>query len=174
MSAINPDAAPPVEPAAPAPADPLASLQGRLQESRKRAQNRETKDFAIPGSDDTLWGTFKVLTDYGDLRAMVLVREEAPTEQDADLYTMCERIVRSCTAVYTLIDGKQRPLDMTIGVKLANTYYSPVDTDRQAVFAIFPDTASIAEFSGDLTIWAEGAGTAADEVVSGNSEATGS
>lgn len=178
MSAIDPDQTiAPIEPSAPAsvePAESFDSLKTKLQAARRRAQNLPPEDFPIPGSANTLWGTFKVLTDYVELREVVSAQGSATTEAEGELYVAAETIAKSCTELYALIDGQKKPFEMSI-IQVANTYYDAVaENDRQAVFAIFPDTSSVAEFAGNLDTWFETARSRADEVVSGNSEAASS
>lgn len=149
------------------------SLQDQLRAARLRALHETTQDFEIPGTAGTLWGTFKALDDYREVREIVKSNAATGDEAEQEMNVAADTLVRSCVGVYAKDPetGEIQQLDMGLGVQLAEYYGETVDTDRQAVFAIFPGTVSIVTLFAQLEAWFAKTGRKATGDLAGNSPA---
>jgi len=182
----------PSSPIAPAP-----SLQQQLRQSRKRAANKQAKAFQIPGYDPPLWGTFRALDDYSDVRRFVIAHVDVPDEAEKELLIAADTLAASCTELYVEVGGVRGELEIlkqgftpTSAAYLVtetdadgNDIIDPatgepkpiqVDNECQAVFAIFPNTSSIMELYGEMKSYFSSAGAKADEETLGNGAAPSS
>jgi hypothetical protein len=164
------------------------SLQQQLRASRKRAANKQTEDFQIPGYSPALWGTFRAMDDYSDVRRFVIAHVDVADEAEKELLIAADTLAASCTDLYVKIGDTRADLEIAPqGFTPQSAAYLvtepdgqggerpvQVDSDRQAVFAIFPNTSSIMELYGEMKSYFNNAGIAADEELLGNAAAPSS
>lgn len=156
---------------------PGLSFRDKVRAARTAAQNRKTKDFKIPGFEGTIWGTFKALDKWADVRGIV-DKYAHLTDGEDELMIAAETLLRSCVTLYGLDNGVRAPLDMTLGVQFAEwveegstVTTGPPMTDLQAVFVAIPDEVQLVKLFTRLEQWytGEDEGTSAEQV--GNSVA---
>lgn len=162
-------------PVAQAGAEPTVSqpstLQNDLRAVKKRAQNRHSEDFAIPGYGGRLWGTFKALDDYADVRAVVEKHSTITDPALNELHIAADILVKSCVEVFAVEDDKKHPLGMGLGAALADYLGDPVENDRQGVFAVFPNTLAVMTLYGELDRWFKAVDVESSKEAAGNSVA---
>jgi len=161
----------PVDEVATAAPTPDGSIQGALRAALAAAQHRQNKDFPIPGYSGRLWGTFRALDDYTDVRGIVAGLDRVSDDATKELYIAADTIIKSCVGVYALMDGEKHELPYGMGIGLADYLGQQVDTDRQAVFALFPGTLAVMGLLADLDAWFKDADAKSAEETAGNSEA---
>jgi len=151
--------------------EPANTLQAELRAARARAMHKHTRDFAIPGYGGRLWGTFRALDDYAEVRKIVLEHRRVPDEAEGEVLIAADTLVKSCDSVYAVRHGERTDLGMTLGRQLAEFLGEPVENDRQAIFAIFPDTLTVMSLYGEIDRWIRAVGVEADEETAGKSQA---
>src|SRR5215471_3002672 len=132
------------------------SLKAQIQAARERALHNRTHDFPIPGTDDTLWGTFRALDDWGEVRGIAKAALAASNDETTqELYIAADNLVRSCIDIYAFdAEGQKHSIADGLTLDLAHELFEGVAlTPRQAVFEIFPTTKSVALFFAELETW---------------------
>lgn len=154
------------------------SLRDQLRAARSRAERRSTRDLEIPGYEGRLWGTFRVLEEYKQIRDIGRRVEKIADETDQELAIAADIIVESCTGIYAkLPDGEKQPLEQGLGAALAQFLFEPdpaITSDRQGIYMLFPSTLSVAVFYSELSQWFAHESSSLDAETSGNSEAPSS
>lgn len=154
------------------------SLRDQLRAARERSERRSTRDFEIPGFEGRLWGTFRVLEEYARVREIGRRVEKITDETDQELAVAADIIVESCVGVYVkLPDGEKQPLEQRLGASLAQYLFepeTPLTTDRQGIYMLFPSTLSVAVFYGELSQWFAHESVSFESETAGNSEAPSS
>jgi hypothetical protein len=149
-----------------------------VRAARAAAQHRHTKDFEIPGFEGTIWGTFRALDKWSDVRGIV-DRHSHLDGAEQQVNVAAETLLKSCVTLYG-VDGTQRaPLNMGLGVQFAEyveegSTASPDGipmTDLQAVFVAIPNEVQLVMLYTALESWYEGVGVKTDAVQVGNSAA---
>jgi len=148
---------------------PANTLQAELRAARAHATRKHTRDFAIPGYGGRLWGTFRALDDYADVRKIIVEHRDHHDEAERELLMAADTLVKSCEGVYALRHGERTDLRMGLGQQLAEFLGEPVENDRQAVFTIFPTTLAVMTLFGEVDLWIRAVGVQATEEAAGNS-----
>jgi len=151
-----------------------ATLQDELRAAKARATNRQTRDFPIPGYEGRLWGTFRALDDYADVRAIIAEHGKVADAAEQEQLIAADTLVKSCTRVFALRDGEQHDLGMGLGRDLAAFLGDEVENDRQGIFAVIPNSLLLMSFYGEIDRWFRGTEAAATSEASGKSEAANS
>jgi hypothetical protein len=175
---VEPSTAPVVE----APVAPdLRTLQGLMREARAAATTSHTVDIPIPGikidapgfGPGELWGTFRALDDYREMRKIGKRHERVRDEATRELEIAADVLVRSSVTTFLRIDGYgDVPLDMPVGTELAiwiGACAPGADVrDAEAAFMVFPNTYQLAIAAQKITDLSDAAGQQADEELSKN------
>jgi|ERR1700752_65639 len=180
----------PVEAGAPVPPLPgedvpaPTSLQAKVRAARARAQQRSTIDLEIPGTDGTLWGTFRGIDDVKE-RVRIGKPYERIRDESVQAYEIAAEMLRvACIDCFVPLDGfipgkaiagDRFSLEMPLGKALAvwmdvvPAGSTAAITDHDAVFLIFPSTTSIVETGAALHRFSTRIGQQADADAEGNS-----
>lgn len=163
---------------------PGQSFRDKVRAARAAAQHRSTQDFEIPGFDGTIWGTFKALDQYADMKALFKPYEHL-ADDERELMTAAEIVVRACVGLYGVDGGVRAEVDppgMRLGVQFAEWVQEgstgtpdglPM-TDVQALMAvIIPNQIQLTMLASKLEAFNEGTSAKTDEAQVGNSVAPG-
>lgn len=148
------------------------SLKDVLLAAREEAQRDKTVDLEIPGYGGRLWGTFRALDDYTELRALVQrARDEGQDDMTRELYAGADTLVRACTDTYAREGEEKHPLGKRLGLELASYLgLDDADTDRQAVFLLVPSSLALMSLFADYDAWLKGTFQSAIGAAEGKSE----
>ena len=148
------------------------SLKDQILAARTAALGEHTEDFEIPGFGGRLWGTFKALDDYAELR-QIGKRHEGITDQvEREMAVGADTLLEANTDTFALIDGKKEPLGVRLGLEL-NGYLGieGAQNDREALFLLFDSkTTNLMQLFFRYDGWTKVAQTEAETRVEGKSE----
>jgi len=131
-----------------------ASLRDKLRAARATQQAEQIEEITIPGYDGQLVAKYRTL-DWKERRAIGL-NVKGPNIAVKELDAAADLIVASCVGVDAHVDGQVAPIEadgqqLKLGKKLANELgFEGADTDRQAVFQIFPSEIALMNHVGAL------------------------
>lgn len=135
------------------------SFKDQLIAARTAAQHSTAVDLEIPGYGGRLWGTFRGLDDYTEVREIVTRHERVTDVATREMYIGADTLVAASVDTFAMIDGEKHPLGVTLGLPLAGYLeMEGAENDRQAVFAVFPSTMSVMTLFTEYDQWLKGAG----------------
>lgn len=187
--ADEPQAQAPVVPPAPRVdhrADAARSLREQMRARRRAGQAQRTTDIEIPGfAGSELFIVCRALGDYHEERqiAQRVQDEKVHDVTDQELNVAADSLVLAGVGSYVKTDGQRVDLGASLGIALCDALDPPggrpdgepplfhADSDRQAVFELFPDTSSVVLAYMQLNQFTREAGYKTDEELQGNSPA---
>jgi hypothetical protein len=157
---------------------PKTSVKQQLIAARQAAQSVTTVDLEIPGYGGRLWGTFRALDEYSEVRAIIAANSQIRDDADRELYNGADTLLAASLDTYALLeDGSKEPLGLKLGAKLAAYLeLNDPETDRQALIGgrgvgIFPGTMSVMTLFTQYDLWLKTARREVEEELEGNSGA---
>jgi hypothetical protein len=145
------------------------SLRDSLRAARARAQHRTTGEFPIPGYEGRLHGEFRALDDYSEVRAIVMRHTKVADVAQQELYVAADTLLAASVGTFAMQDGVRHDLSLPLGRGLAAYLgYEGLESDRQALFAVFPATISVMTLFAEYDLWMKASGVTVDEDLAGN------
>lgn len=148
------------------------SFREQLLAARERSLRSRTVELEIPGYERRLWGTFRAIDDYSEVRAIVR-RHQQRADAEQELHVAADTLLAACVDCYGLEDGQRHPLDVKLGLPLAGMLglADGCDNDRQALFAVIPSTMAVMTLFAEYDQWLKGARQEAEDDLQGESGA---
>jgi len=150
------------------------SLKDQILAARAAGMEARTEDFEIPGFGGRLWGTFRALDDYAEVRKIGQRLEKVHDPVEQEMCVAADTLIRASVDCFAVIDGERHPLDATFGLPLGKYLglAEEGDTARQAVFGLFEGkTMDLMTLFNRYSEWRQGAQAQVDEETEGKSEA---
>lgn len=155
------------------------SVAEHLREAFRKRQSNKTIDLEIPGYSGGLFGTFRALDDYAEVRDAIQgpAKKMGISEADRDLEIAVNLLLLASVSSYAIVDGGQRvDIPHPLGLGLYDYIFPAEDemearpgSDSEAVHMLFQNSMALMRTAGLFDQWSRGEGALTDEeLVQGN------
>lgn len=153
------------------------SVAEHLREAFRKRQSNKTVDLEIPGYGG-LFGTFRALDDYAELREAIqdVAKKRGISEADREVEIAASTLLLASVSSYALVDGQHVDIPHPLGLGLYDYIFPAEDemearpgSDSEAVHMLFDNSVSLVVTAARLERWFAGEGVATDgELLEGN------
>lgn len=146
------------------------SLKDYIVAARSAELRAKTADFEVPGYGGRLWATLRGLDDYSEMRGVITANERVPDAATMELNIAADTLLLASVDCFGLRNGEKESLDVRLGLPLSQCLgMTDSETNRQAIFEVFPDTMSVMTMYAQYDNWLKGEGREADQRAEGKS-----